>query len=887
MTYCPPDHSFQTYEFTALSGADILGLGNENLGCGESFVMPESATATFTVTDNDGVLSGDAWCNEYGDDHVGQLADIVSDGALVYDDVKIYAEEIYVLRDQDGNTYYMIEIELVGSESGDRDDFFTFFGATPPAGSELTVTARHNVCGSWVDYNALSAGTVLDFTAGNTFTIAGPVETEVSITELDGELVFTVRVPDGSGTIGDLRGFFFDVTDESLIDGLVLSSGAQVTEARFLEDRVSNLGKGANVNGEIVNTGGKFDAGIEIGTAGMSADDIQETSFRIAHTDQPLDVSIFAGARFAVRYTSVGEEDGSRDDSTKSVGFMQSPPEALDDLGETDEDTIYTQDLLANDSDPDGDSLTVVSAGGLAPGSPITVTSENGRTTTVFVSAAGVLTLDPTVDFNDLPLGATDRITVSYEITDGNGNFDTAQATVIINGLNDAPVAVDDFYQVSETDPAVLDILTNDFDPDGDTFTFEILTQPIEGEVSVDANGDVVFNPGDAFATLSEGQTATVTFDYEIFDGQLRDTAVVTIEVQGEGITDPMPMTMTELASTPAGDFTVQTVAPKKTTDGTADFSFSVSLGDFETEVYNIYYVVDVSGSTSETAGFGDVETVLEAEVAALQGLTDTFMEFGIPDGNLTITVLPFNSRAAPTEPVEVFNEETGEFDLTSFPIETFGDNEQISALDINTSLGALEPGGETSYLSAIFAAAGTAQQLDPFNQENNIFYFVSDGDPFPITPNTEAQIDQFSSLFLHPRGDVHAIAVGDVIDTQYIDGVDNTDGVAEVTNSEELAAAVLENSNDPGVILSASLEVFNSSGTLVDTLVFTGADFSDTPLGFRLDVEDVGGFDPLVGQTNTAVMTIEIDGDQDGTADEVLTQTVEIDGVLPVSFDF
>ncbi|MEO1492827.1 MAG: Ig-like domain-containing protein [Pseudomonadota bacterium] len=862
MTYCPPNHDLQTYEFTALTGYAILDPGDTELGCGDSFSMPVSADACVAVTDNDGTLSGDAWCNEYGDDYSFQIADITVDGALVHEGERVYAEEVYSLYDEHGNCYWLVEIEVVGSANGDGDDFYAFIGSVPPAGTELTVASRHNVTSNWIEFRDLSAGLKWDLDT------EGKVTIEAEDMALWGYKVDDVHASSGGEVIRLKKGMGQAAVTFGAEDGTYDIELAYIDE---------NDGEGTIevwLNHTLLQV-----VELDQNNNGNGGDWSSISTIKIE------DVDLVAGDEIVLKGTRDAWEF-ARIDALTFCLHENEPPVALNDLGETDEDTLYTQDLLANDSDPDGDPLTLVSAGGLAPGSPITVTSENGRTTTVFVSAAGILSLDPTVDFNDLPLGATDSVTISYEITDGEFTA-TAEATVIINGLNDAPVAVDDFYQVSESAPAVLDILTNDFDPDGDTFTFTVLTQPIEGEVTVDDNGDVIFNPGEAFATLSEGQTATVTFDYEIFDGQLTDQATVTVQVQGEGVTDPMPMRMTELATTPGGDFTVQTEAPKKTTDGTADFSFSVSLGDFETEVYNIYYVIDVSGSTAETAGFGDVDTVLEAEIAALQGLTETFVDFGIPDGNLTITVLPFNSRAAPTEPVEIFNEETEEFDLTSFPIETFGDNELLSSVDINASLGALEPGGETSYLSAIFAAAGTAQQLDPFNQENNIFYFVSDGDPFPITPNTELQIDQFSSLFLHPRGDVHAIAVGDTIDTQYIDGVDNTDGVALVQNSEELAAAVLENSHDAGAIVSASLEVFNDAGTLVDTLVFTGADFADTPLGFRLDVENVPGFDPLVGQTNTAVMTVALDGDLDGTVDETLTQTLTIDGVLPVSFDF
>ena len=100
MTYS----STQQFELTALIGAEILAPGNNELGRGDTFEMPASASASIVVTDNDGTLSGDACRNESGDDRTGQAADITIDGQTVAEDVRIYAEEYYTVRDQNGRT---------------------------------------------------------------------------------------------------------------------------------------------------------------------------------------------------------------------------------------------------------------------------------------------------------------------------------------------------------------------------------------------------------------------------------------------------------------------------------------------------------------------------------------------------------------------------------------------------------------------------------------------------------------------------------------------------------------------------------------------------------------------------------------------------------------
>lgn len=148
--------SYREFEFTAFSGMDLLEQGDTQLSCGDSFTMPVSVTACITVTDNVSSLSGDARRNESGDDRSGQTADIELNGQEVADDVKIYAEHYTVLHDEHGNCYFLIEIEIAGSDSDDSNDFFAFYGDVPPAGAQLSVVSSGNVCGNWLKYKKIS-----------------------------------------------------------------------------------------------------------------------------------------------------------------------------------------------------------------------------------------------------------------------------------------------------------------------------------------------------------------------------------------------------------------------------------------------------------------------------------------------------------------------------------------------------------------------------------------------------------------------------------------------------------------------------------------------------------------------------------------------------------
>jgi len=51
--------------------------------------------------------------------------------------------------------------------------------------------------------------------------------------------------------------------------------------------------------------------------------------------------------------------------------------------------------------------------------------------------------------------------------------------------------------------------------------------------------------------------------------------------------------------------------------------------------------------------------------------------------------------------------------------------------------------------------------------------------------------------------------------------------------------------------------------------------------------VENVAGLDFFAGQSNTAVLVIDFDQNGDLVADSSVSMDVEIEGVLPESFDF
>ena len=194
------------------------------------------------------------------------------------------------------------------------------------------------------------------------FTLSGDVVIQVTITELlNGTLQFDLAVTSETGSIGDLNGLFFDIADESLL-GEMVATGDDVTGMIFEANDVTKVDNYNNIRGELLKDLGKFDGGVQFGTAGMAEDDIRETSFVLSHESADLTADLFLGMDFAARLTSGGPEGGARDGSSKIGG--QAPTEPGDGGGTGDPgDGGGTGSVnIAND-----DSMTVRNTEGFSP----------------------------------------------------------------------------------------------------------------------------------------------------------------------------------------------------------------------------------------------------------------------------------------------------------------------------------------------------------------------------------------------------------------------------------------------------------------------------------------------------------------------------------------
>ena len=166
-----------------------------------------------------------------------------------------------------------------------------------------------------------------------------------------------------------------------------------------------------------------------------------------------------------------------------------------------------TIDALANDSDADGDTLTITSVSDPTYG-------------TVIIQDNQII-YSPQIPQS----GSLGNDSFTYTISDGNGGEDTAMVWVDLEGVNRAPNATDDIAYTDEGVPVTIDVLANDSDADGDSLTISTEVAPLYGAVSV-ADGLITYTP-------MSGYSGEDSFTYTISDGRGgEDTAVVWVEIE-------------------------------------------------------------------------------------------------------------------------------------------------------------------------------------------------------------------------------------------------------------------------------------------------------------------------------------------------------------------
>ncbi len=213
-----------------------------------------------------------------------------------------------------------------------------------------------------------------------------------------------------------------------------------------------------------------------------------------------------------------------------TVNGANDAPDAGADISTTNDefDAQFNIDLLQNATDPDGDTLSI---------SDITQIGSDDTTGVTPDAANNQLVVNPGA-YSALEDGESVTVTYQFEVSDGNGGTDTATVSVTINGdtPNSDPVAGDPVtLTVSEDDAdTTLDLLTNVTDVDTeDTLSVDAATIVTTGDLAgITRNGNTLSISPAAYNALAATDTETVTYNYDVIDGEggrVAHSATITI----------------------------------------------------------------------------------------------------------------------------------------------------------------------------------------------------------------------------------------------------------------------------------------------------------------------------------------------------------------------
>ena len=223
-------------------------------------------------------------------------------------------------------------------------------------------------------------------------------------------------------------------------------------------------------------------------------------------------------------YTAADGNGGTAEAEVEVVVTpLNDAPVAVPDTARTAEDAGVLIDVLANDTDAEGDALMVESV--TAP--------SNG---TARIAADGRVAYAPEADWH-----GTDRF--GYTAADGNGGTAEAEVEVVVESVNDAPVAVADTVRTAEDAEVLIDVLANDTDVEGDALMVESVTAPANGTARVAPDGRVAYAPEadwhgtDRFGyTAADGKGGTAEAEIEVVVTPLNDAPVAVGSIPGQSL---------------------------------------------------------------------------------------------------------------------------------------------------------------------------------------------------------------------------------------------------------------------------------------------------------------------------------------------------------------
>ncbi|MBO8087516.1 MAG: VCBS domain-containing protein [Marichromatium sp.] len=245
----------------------------------------------------------------------------------------------------------------------------------------------------------------------------------------------------------------------------------------------------------------------------------------------------------------VGGIPGDADYETTYVENADPVSIADVDIAITDVDDTHMESATITLTNPQDDDVMVIDTEALPSGITATISEDgsiitlNGHATIADYESA----IKAIGYYSTSENPSTENRLVSVQVNDGNDDSNTALTTVYVIPVNDAPVAVDDEMGTKEDEALVIsasDLVPNDIDVDGDILNIVSVTEPDPAQGAITTQTDEFGNITSITFTPAHNYSGEATFTYTISDGELEDTATVTIMVDPVADTPVMLMSV-------------------------------------------------------------------------------------------------------------------------------------------------------------------------------------------------------------------------------------------------------------------------------------------------------------------------------------------------------
>jgi hypothetical protein len=342
---------------------------------------------------------------------------------------------------------------------------------------------------------------------------------------------------------------------------------------------------------------------------------------------------------------------------------------------------------LSNDTDPEGDPLTIANPSAATAGSVVCDT----------VNPSG------TCDFDASGLVSGDTASFTYEASDGSLNSAAASVTVNVTE-NLTPTGIDDAATTDEGLAVNMVVTANDIDPEGQALSVAAFDPVSTGGQTVNCSGDTcTYTPAAGYTSPGD------TFTYSVTDG-VTTAAAATVTVTVNAIVPPnaIPVATADTATTPMN---TQVEIDVLANDTDADAGDTLSIASHDLASANggtIGCATGVAGGTcvyTPATGFIGADSfdyaVSDGTDSATATVTVTVEAAGAPVLYFsTIGAGSVPSVSGPYDDADIYTVDAGgAFARATDAVSDLGlpNNADIDGMSIN---------GGTTYLS--FAAAST-----------------------------------------------------------------------------------------------------------------------------------------------------------------------------------